>query len=337
MMTPIEIQKMPKFDLHHHLDGAFFTEDLYNEAKRRNLPQGQLDYKTFVSKTQVSPQCNSLTDFLAVFDFFYEIGRDPNFQKEQARKIVHLFQKQGIIYAETRFSPHLYANEKITPQSITQAVLDGLNIGYEQTGLRVNAILCMMRGAPVAHLNEIVDFAKYYRDQGIVGIDLAGDESKYPCDELAPSFHKAASENIPVTIHAGEGSGAETVKKAVVNFSARRIGHGIRSREDKDLLDLLKEKKIALEVCLTSNLQTGTVGSWQDHPFAEYLRQGLCVTINTDDPSVSGIDINHEWQQAIKRYNLTPQEIRQLLKNSADSAFCDEDLRQKLYERITQF
>ena len=139
---------------------------------------------------------------------------------------------------------------------------------------------------------------------------------------------------IPVTIHAGEASGPESVYDALDLFKARRIGHGIRSVEDAALVKRLADENIGLEVCLTSNLQTGNATSYKDHPFLHLKQAGVLVTLNTDDPTVSGIDLNHEWKVAMKEYGFTPAERKALLRNSVAVAFCDDRLKEKLRQQI---
>ncbi len=319
-------------DLHHHFDGAFETEALYKEAQRRNLPQGKLSPAEFAAKCQVPPNCNSLTDFLAVFNFFYDIAQDLNFLREQAQKLPARMEQNGVLYLETRFGPHLFTGDTHSVEQVTQAVVDGIAAGK---GSPVRVILCALRNAPIAHVQDLVDLYTRFHAQGVCGIDLAGDESKFACREYAPVFDRAHALGVPITIHAGEAAGAQSVYDAIDLFHARRIGHGIRSVEDEKLVRRLADEKIGLEVCLTSNLQTGNAASYAAHPFMKLKAAGIKVTMNTDDPSVSGIDLAHEWQVAIKEYNLTKADQKELLQNSIDIAFCDEAMKKSLRQQIT--
>ncbi|MCB1202234.1 MAG: adenosine deaminase [Leptospiraceae bacterium] len=328
--------EMPKIDLHHHLDGAFRASSLYQEAVRRNLPQAKLSYNEFQAKCRVRPNCRSLTEFLDVFNFYYDIGSNIPFLKHAAQDAVEDFKNDGVLYAETRFAPHLFGIGDEVREAVN-AVLEGLENGHAKGGPKVNLILCMMRGHSAKFITELIDLALEFKNRGVVAIDLAGDESRYSGDEYSMSFSEVHSAGIPVTIHAGEAAGAESVWRALKNFHAVRIGHGIRSREDLALVKYLIEHGIFLEICVTSNLQTGTVESIESHPLKEYLAQGVKVTLNTDDPSVSDITLSGEWETVAEKLNLGAKEILQILLNSADAAFISEQEKQNLRQTIRQY
>lgn len=318
-------------DLHHHFDGAFDINALYAEAKRRALPQGNLAAAEFKSRCEVPADCRTLTEFLAVFDFFYDIAQDLDFLHNEAKKLPRRMADSGVIYLETRFAPHLFTGTKFKAADIVEGVVSGLEEG---SGSPVRLILCAMRSAPVETVSEIVDLYDKFKARGVCGIDLAGDESRYACREYAPVFARAHEMNIPITIHAGEASGPQSVYDALDLFKARRIGHGIRSIEDAALVRRLAEEKIGLEVCLTSNLQTGNAVSYKAHPFLKLKEAGVKVTINTDDPTVSGIDLRHEWEKATVEYQLSPTVKKELLLNSVSAAFCDDTLKEKLRKQV---
>lgn len=327
-------RNLPKIDLHRHFDGDFSPEHLYLEAQRRGLPQAKLTQEEFIARCRVGPTCRSLTEFLAVFEFFYAIAQDRDFLFEEARKLPAKLAAAGIIYAETRFAPHLFVKEDFSADEVVQTVLEGLAAGH---GSPVRVILCVMRGAPLEHLGQVIALYEKFCERGVCGIDLAGDESRYACREYAPLFARARDLGIPVTIHAGEAAGPQSMRDALDLFGARRIGHGIRAVEDPELVRRLAQQKIPLEVCLTSNLQTGNAASYHEHPFPQLLAAGVPVTLNTDDPSVSGIELDYEWQQAIAHYALSPQAQKQILLNAAEAAFCDNVLKEKLKQKILDF
>lgn len=318
-------------DLHHHFDGAFEISALYKEAKRRNLPQGKLSEAEFAARCQVPADCKTLTEFLAVFEFFYDIAQDVDFLHGQAMSLPRRAREGGTVYLETRFGPHLFTGSRYSSADVVESVVSGLE---QDRSLPVRLILCVMRNSPVEHVADLVNLYEKFHDRGVCGIDLAGDESRYPCREYAPVFDRAHALGIPITIHAGEAAGPQSVKDALDLFHARRIGHGIRSIEDPGLVQRLADENIGLEVCLTSNLQTGNAASYPDHPFLKLRDAGVLVTVNTDDPTVSGIDLNHEWQIASDEYRFTPNERKQLLRNSARLAFCSESVRLDLMHQI---
>lgn len=318
-------------DLHHHFDGAFDIDALYAEAKRRALPQGRLTAAEFRSRCEVPADCRTLTEFLAVFDFFYDIAQDLDFLHNEAKKLPVRMAQGGVIYLETRFAPHLFTGSAFKASDIVEGVVSGLEAG---SGSPVRLILCSMRNAPIETVAEIVDLYEKFKSRGVCGIDLAGDESRYACREYAPVFARAHEQGIPITIHAGEASGPQSVYDALDLFRARRIGHGIRAIEDAALVKRLAEEKIGLEVCLTSNLQTGNAASYKAHPFLRLREAGVRVTINTDDPTVSGIDLKHEWEKASAEYSFSAADKKELLLNSVSAAFCDDSLKEKLRKQV---
>lgn len=334
MNPPINPHQLPKIDLHHHFDGAFVIEDLYAEAQRRTLPQGRLTADEFRARCQVKPECRSLTEFLAVFDFFYDIAQDLQFLNAQAAQLPKRMAETGVIYLETRFAPHLFTGSRFSAAEVTESVVAGLE---QSSAVPVRLIICAMRNAPLAHVQELVDLYHRFQARGVCGIDLAGDESRFACREYAPAFNRAREAKVPITIHAGEATGPQSVIDALDLFHARRIGHGIRSIDDAALVERLAAEKITLEVCLTSNLQTGNAPDYQQHPFLRLMRAGVPVTINTDDPTVSGIDLTYEWQKAIDEYQFDAAACQRVLANAINGAFCSETLKKDLEAKIAAF
>lgn len=327
-------KRLPKIDLHHHFDGAFDLPHLYREARRRKLPQGQLSEQEFFARCQVAPTCRTLTEFLAVFEFFYGIAQDADFLHEEARLLPSRVAEDGVIYLETRFGPHLFSNAHLTPEQVTEAVLSGIE---SNPAVPVRVILCALRNSPTEQVVELLSLYEKFAHRGVCGIDLAGDESRYACREYAPIFARAKAAGIPVTIHAGEAAGPASILDALDLFGARRIGHGIRAVEDTALVERLAGEKIALEICLTSNLQTGNAVNYKEHPFEKLRSAGVPVTINTDDPSVSGIDLSHEWATAISVYALSATAQREILLNAVQAAFCSAELRDRLRNQVEHF
>jgi adenosine deaminase len=314
-------------DLHHHFDGAFDVNELYLEARRRNLPQGKLSETDFAARCRVPADCHTLTQFLAVFEFFYDIAQDLEFLHRAALSLPERLQKEGVIYAETRFAPDLFMGDRYTADEVVEGVLSGLK---EAAATPVGLILCVMRNSPIETVENLLTLYEKYQGDGVCGIDLAGDESRFACREYAPIFRRAHEMKIPITIHAGEAAGPQSVRDALDLFHAQRIGHGIRSIEDRDLVERLARDRIGVEVCLTSNLQTGNAASYAAHPFTALRKAGVLVTINTDDPSVSAIDLPHEWAVATSEYGLSKVDKKELLLNSVEVAFCAQPAKDAL-------
>lgn len=336
---------MPKLDLHLHIDGALRTRTILELAREQNhsLPADNVeDLNRFV---RVSPDCRSLTEFLATFEVFYDLLRQPAALERVTRELCQDLKQQGVIYAELRFAPVLNVRDlghsRAEMREIISAVLAAVT-GEETEDFQAQLILCCYRGFDTVHAQETVELAHEFRQAAgsanrIAAVDLAGDESRYPAAAFRAPFDLAQRLGIPVTVHAAEAAGPESAADALDLLHARRIGHGIRIREDAALLERVRKERIPLEVCLTSNLQTQTVKSLDEHPFLAYLDGGLCVTLNTDDPSISGITLSGEWELAAKKYRLTNQQLRLLALNSVEAAFCSSEKRAELTKRVETF
>jgi adenosine deaminase len=253
-------------------------------------------------------------------------------------------QNDGVVYAELRFAPILnirdLGNSRNEMEAMIAAAIEGVQASRTER-FEARLILCCYRGFDTEYALETVELARQFREQlgadcPVVAIDLAGDESRYPAEAFRVPFDLARDYGIPTTVHASEAAGPESAAAALDLLHAQRIGHGIRIREDAALLDRVRRERIPLEVCLTSNLQTQTVESIQQHPFADYLRSGVCVTLNTDDPRVSGITLSSEWELAASAFGLAPAEIRQLAENSVEAAFCDAATKAHLRKLIAE-
>ena len=318
-------------DLHLHLDGAV-TVDIARELARMqdiSLPE---DETVLEGMLTVSPECTSLNEFLECFAFPLSLMQTEEALTEAVRLVSENIRSQGVIYAEIRFAPQLHTEKGMTQEDAVRAALKGIG----ETDLKVNLILCMMRGEGNEAANEeTLALARKYlvEDGGVVAIDLAGAEAMYPTSDYRDLFERAREEGIPFTIHAGEAAGAESVRQAV-EFGAERIGHGVRSYEDPEVVDMLKEKGIVLEMCPTSNRQTCAVEDMSEYPFMDYLNRGLLVTLNTDDMGIEGTTLAEEFRYMEKTFGLDSAQERTVLENSINGAFTNEKTKEWLRKEL---
>ncbi len=347
------MKSLPKIELHLHLDGALRTETIMDLAREQNHELPAVTPEGLERYVHVSPECRSLTEYLAVFNIYYDLLKKPAALERIAGELCEDLARDGVVYAETRFAPvlNIHSEEQVQGRSReameerVRAVLRGLARGTRSGGTPAGLILCCYRGFDVRFAVETVEIARDLnreakangQDPLIAGVDLAGDESRWPAEAFRPAFELAMDAGIPRTVHAGEAAGADSVRAALEILGANRIGHGVRLKEDPELLERVREERIPLEVCLTSNLQTSTVPSLEAHPFGEYLRGGLRVTINTDNTGVSNIDLDHEWDIAREAYGLTQEEERAILTHSAEAAFTTDETRAGLHRRIEEY
>ena len=314
-------------DLHLHLDGAITVEIARKLEEKAGiiLPEEDTELE---QKLSVSETCENLNDFLKCFELPLSLLQTEETVEEAVYQVQENIKKDGIVYAEIRFAPQLHCRNGLSQKQIIEASLRGLH----KSDLPCNLILCCMRGQDVKAQNmETIRLAKKYlvKDGGVVAIDLAGAEGLFPTADYKEEFEEAQRLGIPVTIHAGEADGAESVKTAL-EFGAVRIGHGVRSFEDPGLLQELKRRQTCLEMCPTSNRQTKAIENMEQYPSTDYLKMGICVTINTDDMAISRTTIQKEFSYVEKMYGLTEEQKERLFLNAVQSAFTTDERKKQL-------
>jgi adenosine deaminase len=328
-----KIKKLPKIDLHRHLDGSVRVETVRDAATKHNFTLPTTDLRKLKRLVQVSPECSSLTEFLKAFEFFYDFLKYPDVVERIAFESCEDARKENIRYLELRFAPPLQATKNFSEEEVVRCAISGVKEGMKKFGIKVGLILCVYRSLSEEQNWATVKLAEKYFGDGVVGIDLAGDESRYDVNLYKKFFNYIVDAKIPITCHAGEGAGAESIKNALI-LGANRIGHGVRLYEDQELMRKVRDLQIPLEICLTSNKQTQVVKTFEDHPFKMYYDFGIKVTLNTDDPSVSGIDINHEYILAQEVYKLTIEDLKKIVLNGIESAFLPKKEKMVLINEI---
>lgn len=314
-------RSLPLIDLHRHLDGNVRLRTILELGELHGVALPASDVEGLRPHVQVMGVMADLPSWLAKLNWMTAVLGDLDACRRIARENVEDAHAEGIDYVELRFSPLFMARPNgLDPAGVVDAVLSGIGEGRKSTGIRVNAIGILSRThgteACLAELEALLT-----RRQGIVALDLAGDERAWPAALFAPHFRRGRDAGWAVTVHAGEADGAASVWSALTDLGATRIGHGIRAVEDPRLLDHLRGSRIGLEVNLTSNVQTNSVRSMGEHPMKRLLSEGILATINTDDPVISGIDLEHEYRVAAPAAGLTAAEIRTAQRNALEIAF----------------
>ncbi len=332
----MNFKKLPKIDLHLHLDGAIRVPTIAELGDELGIKLPSYNPKKLARYVQVGRDCRSLTDFLKRFEVFYLILPYARTQERIAYELCEDCARDTVIYFETRFAPSLACNEQFTMEDAVVAALEGLRRGQRDFGVRCGLILCCYRSVTPQQNVETVKLAHKYRDKGVIGIDLAGDELHFPAAPHAEAFALARKLEIPITIHAGEGERPENIREAVFDHGAARIGHGVALQKDSELLKRVRDRGTVFEICLTSNLQTCSVPSLTRHPFKKFLNEDIRVTLNTDDPAISNITLTDEFELAGREFKLTQKQIRELLVNAANAAFAERSVREELAVRIHQ-
>ncbi len=309
-----------KVELHLHMDGAVRVETFLDIARRRGIELPTRTPEGLARYVRVAHDCRSLTRFLETFAFFLPIIQHPDAVERIAYELCEDQARQGVRYFEARFSPQLLVGEGSSVHEVMERAIEGIARGQRDFAIEARLILCCMRHRP-DWSNEVVDLAIRYRDGGVVGIDLAGDESRFGAQLHAEAYRRAKDHGLGRTVHAGEAGPAHNIREALDVLHAQRIGHGYHLVEDKALYERVREEDIPLECCITSSLQTGAVADLATHPVRRFVLDGLNVSLSTDDPSVSGIDLEHEYRLAFQDLGFSVSDLTRMVFNAARSSF----------------
>ncbi len=313
-------------DLHLHSDGSISVPAARRLAELAGEPLSMSNAEVF-DHLSVGDDCEDLNEYLDKFWFPLSLIQT----REQVSESIYLLQEElrerGYAYAELRFAPQSQCERGLTQRDVIEASLEGLR----RSSFEARLILCCMRGADNLEANlETVELAAAYLGNEVVALDLAGAEALFPTAQFAPVFARARELGVPFTIHAGEAAGPQSVRDALA-MGATRIGHGVRAVEDPELVRELAQRQVPLEVCFTSEVQTGALVSYQH---AEALRTlldaGCCVTINSDNCSVSNTWAARELVIVAEALGLTQTEVDQLLRNAVEASFADEATKARL-------
>ncbi|MBI4575535.1 MAG: adenosine deaminase, partial [Planctomycetes bacterium] len=330
------LRRLPKVDLHCHLDGSLRVRTVLELglASGARLPARDVD--GLRPYCQVPPDCRGLAGFLAVFPLLTAVLRNRQAVRRAALELGEDAAAHRVIYLEARFAPYLFEAEGFTAADAVEAALAGMAEARRRHGIQMGLIVDMLRDIGPERAEEMVDLALEWRGRGVSGLDVAGDESLPLTQAHRRAFRRAREAGLPVTVHAGECGPPANIREALDELGARRIGHGVRLGEDPGLLAEVARREVPLEMCLTSNVQTCAVPSYEAHPMRRYLEAGLEVTINTDDPGVSATDWTREYALASRHLGLGDEAFRRMALTAARHAFLGEAEREALARRIRE-
>jgi adenosine deaminase len=325
------LQSLPKVLLHEHLDGVLRPRtviDLARNAGYAGLPTA--DPKALAQWFHRGANQGSLTEYLKGFTHTIAVMQTEEALERVAYEQAEDLSKDGVVYFETRFAPIFHTQNGLTHQQVVAAVLKGLERGRKEFGISSGLIICAMRNMDVSL--EMAELAVDFRERGVVGFDLAGEEGGHPPKKHVDAFHYIQRENFNITIHAGEGYGKESIWQAIQYCGAHRIGHGTRLIDDitvvdgkavnlGDLAQYVLDKRIPLEICLISNVHTGATRSLSEHPFKILFQEKFRVTLNTDNRLMSSTSMTQEFEAAEETFGLSLDDFEKITINSMKSAF----------------
>ncbi len=331
-LTPESLKAMPKIDLHRHLEGSLRLKTLLEIAQKYGLDMPAADTDRLRPLVQITDDPPDFEVFLSKFEVLRHFYRSPEAIHRLAYEVVADAALDNIHYLELRFSPQALARVRgFSLSEVADWVIDASQKASADLGIKVRLIVTLVRHDPIEQAKLVAEVAFERFGRGIVGLDLAGNEVKFPAGPFIPLFAEAKRLGMGVTVHAGEWASAEGVRQAIEELHADRIGHGVRSIENSRILRLVRDRQVALEVCLTSNLQTGVVRQLHHHPLVDLLNLGIKVTLNTDDPSISNLSLTDEFRVAVEMLGLGHDELQKLVMNAVQATFLPENERQRLH------
>lgn len=318
------INDIPKIELHVHLDGSIDTllaSKLLNE-----------DIDKIKCKMIANEKCKDLTDYLKMFDVSVSLMQTHDNLVSIANELVNNLEKDNVIYAEVRFAPLKHQIKGLSLDEVVLSVLEGLR---KNKNVKTNLILCMMRNDNFDDNLKVIELAEKYLNKGVCAIDLAGDEINYQTKDFKELFNIASSKNIPFTIHAGEAGNINSLIDAL-EFNPKRIGHGIKCVLSNEVYNYLKNNKIMLEVCPTSNYQTNAIKEYYEHPIYKMYKDSINISINTDNRTVSNINLNLEYQKLADNFSFTYDDFIKINLNTINFTFLNDNEKKELKDKYNK-
>ena len=331
------LKSLPKVLLHEHLDGTLRPStivELAHETGYSQIPTEDPD--ELAAWFQRGANKGNLAEYLQGFAHTTAVMQTEDALERVAYEQAEDLCRDGVVYFETRFAPVFHTRQGLTHQQVVAAVLKGLERGRQDFGIQSRLIICAMRNMDVSL--EMAELAVDFRQRGVVGFDLAGEEGGYPPKKHMEAFHFIQRENFNITIHAGEGYGKESIWQAIQYCGAHRIGHATRLIDDMTIVDgkvvklgelaqYVLDKRIPLEICLLSNVHTGATPSVAEHPFKVFYQQKFRTTLNTDNRLMSNTTLSREFEVAAESFDLSLDDFEKLTINAMKSAFLPYDQR----------
>ena len=328
------IQKLPKAELHCHLDGSLRVSTIIDLAAHQKVELPAKNKEDLNNILAIKEKMKNLEEYLEIFDITLSVLQTPESLMRVAFELAEDCWNDGVRYVEVRYSPILHTQEGMTSSESIDAVKKGLDQAESEFGIKTGIIICGIRNISPEVSLKLADLAVQYKNKGVVGFDLAGAEENFPAKHHQEAFELILKKNINATLHAGEAFGPESIHQAIHACGAHRIGHGTRLMENKDLMAFVNDHRISLEICLKSNIQTRSIPSLEVHPFKYYLDQHLRVTLNTDNRLISDTTLTDEYLLAVNTFNLTLQDIRTIIINGFKSAFLPHNERRELIRKV---
>jgi len=329
------LRALPKTDLHCHLDGSLRLRTILELAEQQKVKLPAED-EAGLAKLLQGRQCNSLEEYLVAFDVTLSVLQREEALYRAAYELALDAAAENVRYLEVRYSPALHQEQGLKMTTVIDAVLEGLRVAKRETGIKYGVLVCGIRHINPQTSVRLAELCVAYKNRGVIGFDLAGAEMNFPAKDHKAAFQLILKNNVNCTAHAGEAFGPESIAQAIHYLGAHRIGHGTRLREDGDLLNYVNDHRIPLEVCLSSNVQTGAVPDLASHPLRFYFDYGLRVTINTDNRLITDTSVTKELWLAHKELGLSLEDLVTIIVSGFKSAFLPFREKQDVLKQVNE-
>lgn len=354
----VSLRALPKISLHDHLDGGLRPATIVELADARGIALPEPDPVALGNLIAKRADSGSLVEYLKTFDLAVSVMQSKDELRRVAREFVEDLVDDGVVYGEVRWAPEQHLAGGLTLEEAVDAVQDGIEEAEDAAesagrSIRVGQLLSAMRQHDRAR--EIAELAVAYRGRGVVGFDTAGPEDGFPSSRYRSAFDYLAQEMFPATVHAGEAAGLDSIRSALIDGRALRLGHGVRIAEDLqivaqdgeevqvtfgDLARWVRDREIPLELSPSSNLQTGAVAAWgnilADHPFDLLYQLGFAVTVNVDNRTMSATSLTRELSLLVEAFGYDLEDLETFQFNAASGAFLPVEEREELVDMISE-
>ena len=331
----MNIKKLPKIELHCHIDGSIRPKTMFEILKESG--KISTSYEEFQKEVMIKGECNSLIEYLEKFEYPNKVMQT----KENIERIVYEVMEDAFLenvkYIELRFAPKLHMKKGLKFDEIVESAISGLKKAEKNLDIKGNLIVCIMRGSDLSDAIDVVENSKKFLNKGVVAIDLAGDEANYPPEIYKDAFDLAYKYGFNITIHAGETGISENIIKSIDLLHASRIGHGVNAKDDKFAFNKVLDNNVFLEMCPTSNIQTKAVNSYIEHPIIDFLNKDIKVTLNTDNRTVSNVNMTKEFEVLENELKSNLIDFKNIYLNSIDAAFISDKEKESLRKYVSEF
>jgi len=329
-MQMSKYNKIPKVELHLHLDCSL-SFDVVNRIN----PLIEID--EYRSSFQAKPNSSSLNDYINCADRAIELMQTRENLELVVEDLFKQLKKENVIYAEIRFAPLLHCSQNLDENKVVEIICNKAKIESEKNNINYGLILCTLRHYSKKQSLKTVRLVNQYKNNGVVGFDIAADEAGYPLDNHIEAFNYAKSNGLNITAHAGEAKGPESIWESIKKLHTKRIGHGVRCVEDLELVSYLSENDYHLEISLTSNIKTRTYKTFEEHPLNKIYNSSISISLNTDGRTISNTDLSLEYKIAEEKFGWTIDKIKKCNLEAIKHSFTSSSNKSKLIEKIINF